>query len=356
MATPPLSLLIRAHLFNHLTAKIHLAHRYYTESRWNAALTGISNRETHLAATFEKGRLRQSELLRQVEQLALIEESAKVRAHSIDPDVKPRIDPSNVLKGVHLRLLAIHDQLKHRSAGGPRQVISRMIQEVVHAYAAPSSEDAAPPAAPPADAVYQQRSNIPEQTTIHRAPPAPRDPFDLPEWWEPARMFRSSALVPPYANFYDAVETAVGKALRSFEPGHAPQEEARCRLTFEQLMLLRQQQPWNAPGKWALKRSMLDVYSELMEKDAVQRLRAARRGGCADPDGPQRQRRSELAAPGDSAVDSLGSIITYVSPERPASCSEADDSDTWSVGGSDAAPDSLSMRASGHESAGTLVT
>ncbi len=352
MPIPPLGLLIRAHVFNHLHARVELAQRYSNTSRLDSALTAISNRERRLAAAFETGRLSASMLLDQARELAVMGLRVNASAQPFGADTAVGISTAMVHDALHLKLLSIRNQVCSVAPGAPRAALSQLILDFATAHATPSTEDGGSPAALPAAAVDHQRCVIPEQLTIHRAP---RDPLALPEWWEPARIFRSNDAIPSYESFSASVDTAVEKALRTFHPGCAQPEEARCRLTFEQLVLLRRQKPWNPQDAWVPKRTMLSMYRELKENDAVQRLLAARRGECADAGGPRWQEWGDLAAKIDSAIGSMESMTTYAFLDHQASCSEADDSDTWSDGESDAPSEPVIRQASRHGGVGALV-
>lgn len=70
MNIPPVRLLVRARLFNQLTAKVKLASHHYDPARFHAAFNGISNRRLDICQRFVEGRSDLTTFLKQADHLA----------------------------------------------------------------------------------------------------------------------------------------------------------------------------------------------------------------------------------------------------------------------------------------------
>lgn len=70
MNIPPIRLLVRARLFNQLTAKVKLASHHYDPARFHAAFDGISNRRLDICQRFVEGRSDLTTFLKQADHLA----------------------------------------------------------------------------------------------------------------------------------------------------------------------------------------------------------------------------------------------------------------------------------------------
>lgn len=326
MPIPPPGLLVRAHLFNQLTAKVELAHRYYTAARWNDALNGISNREKRIACRFQQKRLGTAALAQKVERLARMQLVVDDSLRPGNVDRSSAITTDRLQSVVHLKLLSIRCQMTWQRDDQPRREIDRMIQDC-RPDDRPMPRDMPGRIAEIISPDVHQYEELPSATSRFMVGYASTDLFNIPDWYDISKDFWTTDAIRGFESFSEIVSAGVEKILCKAPSKCSTAAEKRCRLTFEVLEFIHRQEPANLSDEWSPNKFLFDTYRSILEGEVVEQLLAER---------PQPRTDSEKW--NDSAVGSSGSSSAH-SDVRDSNMAcghhNYDDSDNWSDGEED---------------------